>query len=297
MNIAEKKDFVKSWFLLIPSIVLIFIFLFLPLMYTLYLSFFDWNMIRPDKEFVGMKNYIDLFMNPVFYKVLKNTFLYILILAVVNCAIPYIFAFVCHFVFERFKEFYKIAIFMPAFISLVVGSMIFMWILNPLSGPLALLVRNFAITLPVWNITEGLVIVVISLITSWRVFGYNFIILYAAVSGIAPDVIEAAKLDNVPLYKVFKDIVMPMSSATGIYIFVITTVMGLQYIYTPISVLTKGGPNDGSSNLLYLSYHEAFVVFNSGNSAAISIVTIILFAIFIVILFKFVESRVHYENE
>lgn len=93
--------------------------------------------------------------------------------------------------------------------------------------------------LPFWSKTEGWVIAVLCIITTWKTFGYNFINILAGVSGVSMEVIEAARLENVPMWKIFKDIVVPMSSATGIYVFITTIVQGLQYVFTPIKVITQ----------------------------------------------------------
>ena len=286
----------KPWFLLTPVIIMFSIFVFWPLMYTFYLSFFEWNMISPTKTFVGIDNYIAILTDPTTYKIFLNTLLYIGVLLLINLLIPYIFAFVLHLVINRFKGFYKTAIFLPSFISLVVGSVLFTWILNPVSGPIAEIAGWMGIQLPIWSQTEGLVIVVISLITSWKVFGYNFIMLFASISGISEEIIEAARLDGVPLHRIFLDIILPMSSASGVYILILTIVQGLQFVYTPISVITQGGPNYASSNLIYQSFNEGFILYRTGHSAALSILTLLVFAVLLLAEFKFVEKGVHYEN-
>ena len=296
MLIHLKKMSWGATLLLLPSIVFLGLFVLWPMIYTLYLSFFDWNMIAPKKNFVGLENYIAILTDANTYKVLMNTFLYIVILLILNLVVPYIFAFVLHLVIRKCKDLFKTAFFLPSFISLVVGSILATFILNPVSGPVAILARYIGLTIPNWTQTQGLVIVGISLIVTWKVFGYNFIMLYAAISGISSEVIEAAKLDNIPSWRILKDLVIPMSSSTGIYILIMTIVTGLQYVYTPVRVVTQGGPDSGSSNLIYESYHQAFNVFSTGTSAAFSILTLILFVLLLLLQFWFVERGVHYEN-
>jgi len=286
----------KAYFLLFPSLLIFAFFMFWPFIYTIYLSFFDWNMISPTKEFVGLQNYIDILTDPKSYNIFGNTFIYIAILLVLNCVVPYVFAFVIDMVLKRFKGFYKGALFMPAFISLVVGSILFTWILNPVSGPVAIILGWFGLEMPIWSKMDGWVIFVLSLITSWKVFGYNFIVLYASINGISRELIEAARLDQVPLWRIFFQIVLPMSSATGIYVFIITIVQGLQYVFTPIKVITQGGPNYASSNAIYHAYHEAFVLYRTGHSAALSILTMVIFLVLLFIEIKFVERGIYYEN-
>ena len=285
----KKKNAFLSYLFLLPSLIVFTFFMFIPLLRTLYLSFFDWNMIKPVKTFVGFDNYINVLNDPNITKIVGNTAIYIFILLIINFIAPYVLSFILSAVIKKGKGFYKSTFFLPSVISLVVGSILYIWILNPISGPVAIIAKFFGITLPIWSKTEGLVIVVLSIITSWKVFGYNFIIILAGVSGVSSEVIEAAKLDNVPTWKIFFDIVIPMSSATGIYVFIITIVQGLQYVFTPIKVITQGGPNYASSNLIYHSYHEAFSLYRTGMSSAV-------FVILLILEFRFVEKGVYYEN-
>lgn len=281
---------------MLPSLIAFGIFLFYPMIQTIYLSFFDWNLIKPTKKFVGFSNYIELFRNEHSLMILKNTGLYILILLVFNLVMPYLLSLVLEFVIEKGKSFYKAVFFLPSVISLVVGSILYTWILNPVSGPVSYLLKALGIEMPIWSTTQGWVIAVLCIITSWKCFGYNFIVILAGISGVPKEVVESARLDHVPTYKIFKDIVIPMSSATGIYVLIYCIVQGLQFVYTPIKVITQGGPNYASSNLIYNSYHEAFTLFRTGMSSACSVVTVGIFMILLVLEFKFVEKGVYYEN-
>lgn len=291
----QSKDF-KALLYIAPALLFFGVFMIWPTLYTFYLSFFDWNMVSPTKEFVGLENYISIFTDPVIYKVLGNTLAYIIILLVFNFIIPYILAFVLEYMIPKFKDFFKSGFFMPSFISMVVGSLIYTWILNPTSGPVAEIASWVGLEVPNWSQSSHLVIVVICYIVAWKVFGYNFITLYAAVASIDEEIIESARLDNVPNWRIFKDIVLPMSSSSGFYIFIMTIVTGLQYVYTPVSVITQGGPDNASSNLIYESYKNAFILFDTGRSAALSVITLVLFSILLYFNLKFSERSVYYEN-
>ncbi|MDU0321752.1 sugar ABC transporter permease [Clostridium butyricum] len=295
-NFKIGREKILSHLFILPSIIVFAVFMFWPLIRTIYLSFFSWNMVKPTKTFVGLENYISIFTDSLTYKVFGNTLMYIIILLVLNFVAPYILSFILSAVIKKGKGFYKSVIFLPSVISLVVGSILYLWILNPISGPAAIIAKFFGLTLPIWSKTEGLVIVVLSLITSWKIFGYNFIVVLAGVSGVSSEVIEAAKMDNVPMYKIFFDIVVPMSSATGIYVFIMTIVQGLQYVFTPIKVITQGGPDNASSNAIYNAYQEAFVLYRTGTASAFAIITMIFFIGLLILEFKYVEKGVYYEN-
>ena len=275
MNKETKKQTILGYLFLIPSLAVFAVFMFYPLLYTFYLSFFEWNMVKPVKKFVGLNNYIAVFRDPNTFKILGNTLAYILVLLVLNFVLPYILSFILSAVIRHGKSFYKAVFFLPSVISLVVGSILYTWILNPISGPVAIILGKFGIQMPFWSKTDGWVIAVLCIITTWKTFGYNFINILAGVSGVSQEVIEAARLDQVPMWKIF---------------------LGLQYVFTPIKVITQGGPNYASSNLIYASYHEAFTLYRTGTSSAISILTMLLFIVLLLLEFKFVEKGVYYEN-
>lgn len=292
----KTNNNLKIGILIMPALFIFGVFMLWPMLYTFYLSFFDWNMVSSNKTFVGFKNYIRLFQDGEFYDVLWQSLIYIVILIIFNFVFPYIFALVLEFMIPKFKDFFKSAFFLPSFISMVVGSMIYTWILNPTSGPAAEVMGWFGLTIPNWTTSANLVIFVISLITAWKVFGYHFINLYAAIAGIDQEIIESARLDNVGYTKIFLDIIVPMTSSAGLYVFTMTIVTGLQYVYTPIAVITQGGPDGASSNLIYESYHHAFITFDTGYSAAYSIVSLAIFMILLLLLLKFSERGVYYAN-
>ena len=284
------------YLLLAPATILFAVFMFYPLLYTLYLSFFDWNMTRPTKEFVGFENYVSVFTDPSFGKIMGNTALYILLLLLFDFAAPYVFSFILSFVVRKGKNFYKSSIFLPSVISLVVGTMIFVWLLNPISGPVSAAAKALGLEVPIWSNTQGLVIVVLSIITSWKIFGYNFIVVMAGVSSVPLEVVEAARLDNIPTWRIFLNIVVPMSSSTGIYVLILSIVTGMQQIFTPINMVTKGGPDNASTNLIYAVYDQAFGFFKTGTASAYAILMMLLFGFLLFLEFKFVEKSVYYEN-
>ena len=93
MNKETKKQTILGYLFLIPSLAVFAVFMFYPLLYTFYLSFFEWNMVKPVKKFVGLNNYIAVFRDPNTFKILGNTLAYILVLLVLNFVLPYILSF------------------------------------------------------------------------------------------------------------------------------------------------------------------------------------------------------------
>ena len=154
MNQEEKKQTLLGYLFLVPSLAVFAVFMFYPLFYTVYLSFFEWNMVKPVKKFVGLANYAAIFRDPNSWKIAGNTAVYILVLLVLNFVLPYILSFILSAVIKRGQGFYKAVFFLPSVISLVVGSILYIWILNPISGPVALVLKYFGLALPFWSKTR-----------------------------------------------------------------------------------------------------------------------------------------------
>lgn len=291
----EKRKW-QAFLFLLPSVFFFAVFSYWPLLQNLYLSFFSWNMVSPNMKFVGLNNYVSLLGSEELIKILVNTVVFVAIMLVLNFVLPYLFSFVLGHLIERGKGFYRSALFMPATLSLAVASILFLWIYNPLAGPLSIVLSWFDIESPRWFKENWLVIFAICTIIGWKVFGYNLIVMLAAMLAVPKEMIEAAKLENASNWQIFKQIIVPMTSSTAIYVFTITVVFGLQYVLVPVNMLTQGGPDQGSSNLVYIIYQYAFVFFQTGKSAAFAIITMVCYIAFLLFRNKYLEKKVYYEN-
>lgn len=291
----EKRKW-QAFLFLLPSVFFFAVFSYWPLLQNLYLSFFSWNMVSPNMKFVGLDNYVSVLGSEELIKILVNTVVFVAIMLVLNFVLPYLFSFVLGHLIELGKGFYRSALFMPATLSLAVASILFLWIYNPLAGPLSIVLSWFDVESPRWFKENWLVIFAICTIIGWKVFGYNLIVMLAAMLAVPKEMIEAAKLENASNWQIFKQIIVPMTSSTAIYVFTITVVFGLQYVLVPVNMLTQGGPDQGSSNLVYIIYQYAFVFFQTGKSAAFAIITMVCYIAFLLFRNKYLEKKVYYEN-
>ena len=291
----SKNSFQAALYLL-PAGLLFLIFFYWPLLQNAYLSLFSWNMVSPNMKFVGAENFSVIFASPELWKILLNTVLFVVIMLVLNFVLPYIYSFILGHVVTRWSSFYRSALFLPSTLSLAVASILFLWIYNPLAGPLQIILSWFSLESPRWFKEDYLVIFAISTIIGWKVFGYNMIVMLAAMVAVPKELIEAAKLENASNWTIFRKIILPMTSSTAIYVFTITVVFGLQYVLVPVNMLTQGGPDQGSSNLVYIIYQYAFTFFQTGRSAAYAVITMVCYLLFLFVKNKYLEKKVYYEN-
>lgn len=291
-----SKNNKEAFLYLLPSAILFLVFYYWPLLQNIHLSFYSWNMVSPDMKFVGLENYTALLTSPELVKILINTVLFVAIMLVLNFVLPYLYSFVLGHLVHKFSGFYRGALFLPATLALAVASILFLWIYNPLAGPINIVLSWFDITSPRWFKENYLVIFAICTIIGWKVFGYNLIVMLAAMVAVPKEMIEAAKLENASNWVIFKKIILPMTSSTAIYVFTITVVFGLQYVLVPVNMLTQGGPDQGSSNLVYIIYQYAFTFFQTGKAAAYAVITMVCYLVFLYVKNKYLEKKVYYEN-
>ena len=291
----SKNSFQAALYLL-PAGLLFLIFFYWPLLQNAYLSLFSWNMVSPNMKFVGAENFSVIFASPELWKILLNTVLFVVIMLVLNFVLPYIYSFILGHVVTRWSSFYRSALFLHSTLSLAVASILFLWIYNPLAGPLQIILSWFSLESPRWFKEDYLVIFAICTIIGWKVFGYNMIVMLAAMVAVPKELIEAAKLENASNWTIFRKIILPMTSSTAIYVFTITVVFGLQYVLVPVNMLTQGGPDQGSSNLVYIIYQYAFTFFQTGRSAAYAVITMVCYLLFLFVKNKYLEKKVYYEN-
>lgn len=167
---------------LFPVIIIYAIFMVWPIIHNIYLSTLQWNMVSPNKVFVGLRNFQTIFKDPQFPLILQNTVIYVLIMLVLNFVIPYLIAYILAQLIRSGNHFYRSIFFFPSLLSLAVASIIFMWLLTPLGGPLTELLKIVGIKAPNWFNTPYYVLVALSIITAWRCFGFNLIIFIGAIS-------------------------------------------------------------------------------------------------------------------
>ena len=286
---------IRPFIYLLPAIVIFALFVIYPICYNVYLSFYEWNMVSPTKDYVGINNYTKFLSSTLFKQAGLNTIGYILILLFFCFILPYFVSFILGLVIKKGSKFYRAVLFFPTLLSLAVAAVVFQWLFNSVNGPISIMLNAVGLKSPNWFQTPRYVVFAIGLLVAWRGFGYNLIIYLAAIVDVPKDLIEAAKLEGTSNWTLFWKIILPLTSPTALYVFIVTLSFSLQWIVTPINMLTGGGPNNASNSLVYAIYQYAFKFFQSGMAAAVAIITLVIF-LTVIIIEKELEKKVHYEN-
>jgi sn-glycerol 3-phosphate transport system permease protein len=278
-----------------PAALLLFVFVYWPLGYTVYLSLLDWNLVSPQREFVGWANYLLLLREPTFWTAVKNTLIYLVVLLPTELFLPLAMALLLQSIAaKRIREVYQALIFSPTVLSFAIASIIWVWMFNPMGGVLSRVFRAVGLPALAWLSDAHLSLWAIVLVSAWKVFGYNLVIFLAALAAIPAEYLEAARIDGASGWKVFRWVTWPLLGPTTFFVLVTTAIFTGTQVFIPIHVLTQGGPYNSSTNLVYLIYQYGFQFFQVGPASAASVITFLGFLVLTYLQITYLERFVHY---
>ena len=243
----RKRSFVNKktapYIFLLPMILLFGVFMVYPVIKSLALSFYDFE--GGDYLFCGINNYVTMCKDPVFWKSLGNTFIYLAIQVPVMVILSLILGVLVEESFLRFRTCYRVSVFLPSVTALVAYAMIFKLLFNTDFGLVNHILRTFGLGGVDWlNTVWGARAVVIMGIT-WRWTGYNTIIMIAGLKGIPMELYESADIDGASFLQRFFRITIPMVKSIILFVSITSTIGTLQ-LFDESFVLTKGGPDNAT---------------------------------------------------
>lgn len=276
INKRSLKENLTGYLFITPQFAFFLLFLVYPIVEGIRLSLFKIN--YQNEVFVGLKNYIVLFSDPVFVKATLNTVLFVVFIV----ALTVVFGlFVASAIFDKnakYVSFIRGSYYIPVMVSMVVMSMIWGFLLNPANGLIPFIARQMEF--PVVNLlgNKNLVMPVIIFVTFATNVGQAIILYIAAMIGVPKDLFEAAEIDGASRLQVIFKILIPSVKPMTIYITIINIIAVLK-IFVVIQLLTGGGPNNASTTLMYYLYNNAFKYNQLGTASAVGVImfTITLF--------------------
>ncbi len=274
-NLSRSRNRFIILCLLVP-VTLLLLFVIYPMLSLLHMSFTDWDGMSLEQNYIGFKNYMDLFLkSPDVWSSLKNNAVYfftslafipieLMIAAMLN---TYFFG----------NKFFKSVVFLPYIINGVAIAYTFAYFLSPLNGGLNTLLglvglENYVMS---WLSDVGIVNHVLALIVVWRFSGYHVILFSASLQSVSKDVIEAAVVDGATPFQIFRHIQLP-SIRMIIDFLLFTNVAGSLQIFDVPFIMTSGGPGISSSTFTLYTINTAFLYRNFGMAATMAIIMILL---------------------
>lgn len=257
-----------------PNFLLFAIFTFWPLVYNLFLSFNRWNLMAPNPTWIGLENYVSMVEDPLFWKVLGNTFY----LAVGTIIIRLILAMGLALLLNQKlagRSVYRAIIFSPTFTTGAAIAIVWTWIMDPNVGLLRLPLNLVGLASPNWLVDVNWTIPALIIVSIWKGLGYDMVIFLAGLQGVPVELYEAARVDGAGRWALFRYITLPMISPITFFL-VITSIISSLQIFDLVSVMTGGGPLNSSATIVYYIYQNAFKFFRIGYASALSLVLFLI---------------------
>lgn len=281
------KKYIPYMFLL-PAGVILGVFFFIPFFQTILLSFQDYSNNIYSAEFIGLQNYFKLFHSPVFYKVLFNTFMYLVLAVPVLVIIPLFLAILLNNKI-RGITLYKILIYLPVIVSIVVAAIAFKW-LYAQEGILNYFLGLIHIEPVGWLTDTRFSLVAVTLVTIWKGIGYYMMIYLAGLMSVPKELYEACEIDGASSWKKHLTVTIPHIMPTIALVSTISAISAMK-VFAEIYVMTKGGPLNSSKTIVYYIYERAFENLDLGYASAMAVVLLVIVMIMSLINILFFERK------
>lgn len=293
LNHRLQREYMTAILFLLPALLLFTVFIFLPLLYGLVISFTDYGGFNITPNFVGLDNFVHLFKDDYFKVSLGNNLIYAALFVPLTLLVSLIAAVALNSVFH-FKKYFRMAFYFPQITSMVSVAIVWGLLFNPLRGPINGILKSIGIANPPdWLMSTHWALIAVVLVSVWKNFGFYMLMMLAGIQGIPDFLYESAKLDGAGPWKRFLYITLPGLSPT-IFMSLILTIINSFQVFDLVSVMTNGGPGRSTNVLVYRIYQEAFVNYKMGYASAMAVVLFLIIVIVSIVQFKFEKKWVTY---
>jgi len=287
------REDLTGWAFAAPFVILFGIFLAFPILASFLLSFTSFglkDLANPvGTSVVGLKNYVDLFNDPKFWKALFNTFYFVVVGVPLTLVFGLLVATALSRGVSRFRTAFRVGYYLPVITSIVAIAVVWRFLLNPDVGLLNMLLGGLGINGPAWLADPVLAMPSIIVMAVWRNLGFAMIVFLAGLQAIPSSLYEAAAIDGAGRWQGFRYVTLPMLRPTILFMTVITTIGYLQLFEEPF-VMTGGGPLDATLSVTMYMYQQGFTFFHQGYASSIAYVLFVIVAFVAFLQFKFLRS-------
>lgn len=288
-----RRETRSAYLFLLPNLIFFVGFVVIPMILCVYTSFFDSTMGKDAEDvFIGLKNYTELWKDPIFLRALKNTFVIVIVAVPTVC----IFSLWVSALIYRMKgavlSTFRCIFYLPVVTGSVAVTVVWKWMFNNYYGifnyvgkGLGLIDNNIN-----WLGDERFALWCIILILFTTSVGQPIVLYVSALGNVDTSLVEASEVDGANNIQEFWKIKWPLIMPTTLYILVITTINSFQ-CFTLIQLLTSGGPNHSTDTVMYYIYYSAFKLYRYGYGNAMGVVLAIFIALLSAVQFKLAKEK------
>ena len=288
---AMRREW-SAYLFLLPGFVVFSVFTVFALGFTIYLSFHEWNIINVDKPYVGLDNYKDLIHDERFRKTVINTFYFSGAVIPLQMIIGLAIALMLN-TGLRGRVFLRTIYYLPAVTPFVVSAIVWKWFYNGDFGIFNFyLLKAGLIDAPVSFLSEqNLAMPSVIAVTVWAGIGFTMVVYLAGLQSIPEELYEAAKVDGAGPWSRLRHITIPMLRPTTLFLAVIGIIFSFQQ-FTQVFVMTRGGPVDKTTTMLYYIYESAFQFYEMGYASALAFVLFLMLLVFSVLQLRLYRQQI-----
>lgn len=286
------QENIAGYLFMLPFLIFFVLFVLYPMVMCLYTSFFDATMGSRADIFVGLGNYKELFLDPVFWKALRNTAVIVIVSVPVTCIFSLWVASAISRMPVAATSAFRCIFYLPVVTGSVAVTMVWKWmynnyygILNYIGTQTGLLDKSIN-----WLADPRYALGCIILILLTTSVGQPIVLYVSALDNVDKSLVEAAEVDGATRTQAFWKIKWPQMMPTTLYILVITTINSFQ-CFALIQLLTSGGPNNETMTIMYYIYHHAFKLYRYGYGNAMGVILAIIIAVLSAVQFKLGQEK------
>jgi len=283
------RDGKIAYWLLLPAVALLGVFVIWPTLYAMFLSFHDWSFYK-DPEFVGWRNFTNVLTDPLFWAAIGRGFVFVVMTVPPMLLLAFAFSSLVVAVSRRFASTLKVSIYLPTIISTVITSIIFVVIYDYSGGLLNAFLGLFGIDPVAWLGDPKWALLAIAIPAIWLGMGLTSLIMVAAMIDIPTEYYEAAAMEGANWWQKTFFITIPQMKNIILYLLVTGFVAAIQQLDLPL-VMTQGGPLDSTTlpNLFIFNHFTNDV--NVGYSIAAALLLFVVLGTVSALIFRFVNSE------
>ncbi len=293
----EQSYFKNKWIpylLLLPTFIILIIFLFYPAVETFRLSFYKVGPFGIRKIFAGLYNFKKLLTNDDYIHSFLLSLLFSAFVVVGGLFFSLLIALLLNQDIKG-QRIYRSFLIWPYALSPAISGAIFRFLFNPANGYLDYFSKKIFGVEPEWLTNGSLALVIIIIAATWKNLGYNIIFYLAGLQNVQKEALDAAAIDGAGPFKRFLYITFPLLSPTTFFLLIMNLIYSYFASFGLIDVLTEGGPANATNILIYQLYRDFFINSKTGYAAAESIVLFSLVVLLTLIQFKTTGKKVHYQ--
>jgi multiple sugar transport system permease protein len=273
----------SAYAFLAPGLILFSIFTVFSLGFAFYLTFREWNILEPEKPFIGLQNYRDMIGDEDFRRSVINTFYFTGASVPLGMSVGLGVALLLNQPL-RGRTVLRTLYFLPVVTPFVVAAIVWKWLYNGDFGPINYyLLKTHLISEPLlWLSDKNLAMPAVVLMSVWTSVGFSMVVYLAALQGVPAELYESARIDGAGAWARFRYVTLPMLAPSTLFLMVMGIIGSFQ-VFTQIYIMTSGGPVNRTSTMVYYIYESAFKFYEMGYASTLAYALFVLLLVFTVI--------------